>query len=176
MKKLIRYELGFELALQYVKQVLDNTNQLSSHIIDLINFNSGCFYTLLTNDINQQNLHHFNWGGILPQNPIQEYFVRGKKATFSVIPTVQKELSEWIREKINYKTSLSCIFDDVLRSVQDKDHSKLFYNYGCFYDDEVYYVIHNTTSSEIIEECLEQSDATWHSLFVITTANFGRAI
>lgn len=171
MKQLHKHELDFDPAREYVQNSLDKANTLSSELLNLLNFKNGIFFTLLPNDANIERLYEFKAGGILPQNPIQEYVVAGEKATYSIIPTIGDEVSELILKEIKSKEKLCCVFDDVLRSPADKHHMDLFHAHGLSYDNEVYYLLDKgNISSELIMQCLRASNAFWHSLCVLTEA------
>jgi len=172
MKQLNKHKLNFDPTWKYVKNNLEKATTLSAELLNLLDFKNGHFFTLLPNDANIKRLYEFEGGVILPQNPEQEYFVSGKRATYSIIPTIRKELSELILKKIESKDKLCCVFDDVVRIPTDK-HMALFHSYGLFYKNEVYYLLEkNKISNELIIQCLRASNAFWHSLCVLSKIDF----
>ncbi|WP_068471236.1 hypothetical protein [Candidatus Protochlamydia phocaeensis] len=177
MKRLNKNLLDFDLTWEYVQDNLDKTNVISSELLSTINFKKGYFFTLLPDDANLQAIHKFNYGGILPQNPIQEYFVDGHRATFSIKKSVREELSLIILKEINAHTNLSCIFDDVNFYADELIGYYLFDKYGLSYEKEAYYLLkNNEISLDLINECLRVSNASWHSLCLLTSADLNKTI
>jgi hypothetical protein len=173
MKRLNKHKLDFSFAWKYVQDDLDKTNALSSELLNLLNFKNGYFFTLLPDDANTQAIHNFKVGGILPQNPIEEYFLNGHKATYSIKTSIRDELSQLILKEMASHKRLSCIFDDVGCSPTKSKGYPLFDSHGLFYENESYYLLQKSKISiELIEECLKVSNAFWHSLCLFTTADF----
>lgn len=173
MKQLNKHELNFDPSWNYVKHNLDKTNALSSELLKLLDFKKGGFFTLLPNNANIQRIYEFEAGVILPQNPIEEYFISGKRATYSITPTINDELSDLILKYIQSKDKLCCVFDDTLRSPTAKHHMDLFHECGLFCGNEVYYLLEKSTiSKELIIRCLRASNSFWHSLCVFTKTDF----
>jgi hypothetical protein len=119
--------------------------------------------------------YQFEAGMILSQPPIVEYILNEKKASYSEIPNIDEEISELIFHTLYSTKYLSCIFDDVssifTSDLQEED--ELFSSYGMAYNKEVYYLLTKESSSkQLIEECLRRSNAFWHSLCVLTKADF----
>ncbi|MDR3624644.1 MAG: hypothetical protein P4L16_05850 [Chlamydiales bacterium] len=172
MKKLNRIELEFEQAFKYVIYNLEGGQSLSVELIAAINFREGCFFTLLPDDYNHPILYQFECGGILPQNPTIEYEVCGEKCSYSIIPTIQNELSLYILDRLKLSDNVSCIFDDVLRSTNSPDLKMPPLNHLIFtHDNEVYFIIQDNFNADLIALCIEKSNHIWHSLAVLTTAN-----
>ncbi|MGE0831248.1 MAG: hypothetical protein AB7N99_01145 [Simkaniaceae bacterium] len=172
MKWLNEHKLDFNLTSGYFKENLEGTNDLSSEILNIINFQQGNFFTLLSPNSNLMHLSKFKEGGLLPSNPIEQYCIKGKKSSYSNIPTIQTEISDFIFKEMNEK-QLNCVFDDVIRSPNDKKPTNLFINYGFTHQNEIYYIIEkNSASPQLIENCLEKSNAFWHSLCILTKTNF----
>lgn len=177
MKELKRHNLIFDSSWEYFRSTLDNANSLSSELLNVVDFRKGRFFTLLPDDAKTEKIYEFGQGEILVQNPTQEYFKAGEKASFTIIPTVNDQISEFILKNLTSQTQLSCVFDDVLSSATDKYHMDLFHAYGLHCDEEVYYLLNQKKISfDLIIECLQQSKAFWHSLCVLTEAKFNDII
>lgn len=177
MTHLIKYNLDYNLTWKYVKDSLDEANILSKAILDLLNFKNGNFFTLLPFGANTTRISNFEEGLILPQNPEKKYLVNEHTTTYSVIPTIKNEISTFILSKIQSKKNLSCIFDDILRSPEDKNYNGLFDKFGVTCEEEVYYFLSkNIISKDLIVECLRASNAFWHSLGVLTDVNLDNKI
>jgi hypothetical protein len=173
MSRLNKHALDFDCTLKYFKETIDNANELSSKLLKIINFKNGCFFTLLPDDANFQCMYNFKNGGVLVQNPEEKYLISGRIASYSVIPTIRECLSKLILNKIKSNNNISCIFDDILRSSNQKLQMDLFRTYGLHYENEVYYqLVKQTISEDLIKKCLRKSNAFWHSLCVLTRANF----
>ena len=66
--------------LNLLKKNLDIKNVLSSELLNLVDFKSGVFFTLLTLGSDLERLYEFKSGIILPQNPIIVTEIDGKKS------------------------------------------------------------------------------------------------
>lgn len=171
MKKVNRYELDFERAINYVKENLDGVNILSQELLDSINLKQGFFFTLLPEDAHLDRIYEFKTGGVLQQNPTEEYFISGTRSTFSEIPTIQEELAHFILKRKGRNLNFCLVFDDVTRYSTDEYLSQLYDNHGFFYKKEVYYFLTGKDINfDLTSKCIEESNAIWHSLCVL--ANF----
>lgn len=112
MKKLKKHKLDFDAAWNYIQDNLDKVNVLSADLLRVVNFKSGDFFTLLPDDANFELINRFEWGGVLLPNSIEEYFVNGHKATYSIKTSINEELSHLILKEIISKDHLSCVMDD----------------------------------------------------------------
>lgn len=126
MNKLYRFELDFNPTMQFVKDNLEEVNTLSNELLNLVDFNSGVFFTLLFLGSNLDRLYEFKEGIILPQNPIIECEIDGIISKHSRTPTIKEELSEFIFNNLNNNKKLSCIFDDVTCDLNDSS-LRIFY-------------------------------------------------
>ena len=109
MKSLNKHILKYEPALKFVQENLEKVNVLSDELLSAIDFAHGRFYTLLPQDAHLEFLYNFRNGGMLIQNPTQEYCVDGKKSSFSVIPTIRNQISSELIFKINNKNCASVV-------------------------------------------------------------------
>jgi hypothetical protein len=73
---------------KYFKYNLEGLNTLSIELLNFIHFDQGSFFTLLPDNSNYDRLYEFEAGLVLPQNPEIEYFVSGRRCTYSHIPTI----------------------------------------------------------------------------------------
>ena len=128
---------------------------------------------MLPDNVYPENLYDFVTG-ILPPNPIQEYFIDNKRATYSETPTIREEISELIFKYINDNKQIKCIFDNVNCSTREMFLDDFFRSYRLKYKEEVYLLINNVefVSKETILECLQYSNAIWHSLCILTSCSF----
>lgn len=167
MGKLYKYKLNFDLTLEYVKSRLDKANAISMELINLLNFNKGYFFTLLPSNANQKRLYDFKTGGILPQNPPEECEASGIKSIYSIIPSIDEELAKLISKEIKQRKNIVCIFDDINCSLTQVKGYDIYDNYGLFYKNEIYYMLNNTNiTTNVVSECLNNSNAFWHSLCI----------
>ena len=170
MKKLKKYELDFDITWKYIKNNIEGANTLCTELINILDFHTGFFFTLLPSNANFQRINEFTDGIILPQNPNVEFIINEKKASYSEIPTLQEELCDFIFKTLNDNQKLSCIFDDVLRS-SDSSQLDFFNQRNLFftYNEELYYKINkNNVNYNSILKCIEMSNAIWHSLCIIS--------
>ncbi len=169
MKELIKRKLEFDPALSYFQYALDNANALSTYLLNLVNFKCGSFYTLLPKVASLEEIYEFNRGNVLPQNPSQKYLIAEEVATLSEIPTIKKEISEFIFRKITLRRAFSCIIDDVNGSIDSKFQCETIKCLRRSYLKEVYYFLDKqNVTIELVLKCLQKSNAFWHSLCVLT--------
>lgn len=169
MKKLNKYKLDYDLAWKYTQDTLDEANTLSSELLKIIPFEDGSFFTLLHDGANIERLYEFKAGIILPD---QQLIVTENNGSYSIIPTIRDELSELMLKTIKFEDDLCFFFDDVTRSPKEK-HIDLFDARGLFYVDESYYMLNaRNISKKLIIDCLNTSNAFWHSLCVLTKTYF----
>src|SRR5580700_9465399 len=147
MKKLKKYKLDFNLAWIYLENNLQRSNTLSDEVLNKINFENGSFFTLLPIDARLDTIYNFECGGILTQNPIQEYIMAEtnthvKIGSYSIIPNIRKDLSEFILNEMQ-ANRVCCIFDDVNRRAKDKHSPDPYSIRRLIYGDEVYYFLEN---------------------------------
>lgn len=167
MRQLFKHLLDFDPAWKFTYDSLYEVNQLSSELLNVIDFKSGYFFTLLPQDANIGRLYEFKTGLILPQFP-EESYTNGRKGTFTRIPNLYEEIADAILNEIKSK-NLCCIFDDVTRYPDDKNIFELFRDHGFSYGKEVYYFLDkNTASQKLIMDCLRKSKSFWHSLCILT--------
>lgn len=174
IRKLKKHKLDFDRTWTYVKDSLENVNVLSTELMNLLNFKTGNFFTLLPEDANVDKIYIFEWGGILPQNPIQEYYINEHKAYYSIKNSIEERLSLLLLKEIRSNPLLSYVMDEV-NGPTPKDKSHPFYldNYSKFYKEEIYFIVNKyNMAEEIVLKCLRLSNAIWHSLSVMTTADF----
>jgi len=174
IRNLKRYELESNRALTHVNYSLENVNALSKELLKLIDFKTGCFFTLLLDNSSLERLYEFETGLILPQNPDMQYMLAESSSTYSIIPTMHNEIANFIFKKMQNNNRLICIFDDILSSPSEfylKERTEKEYTVFC--SEEVYYQIKNKQSNtEIIAKYIERSNANWHSLCILTTQGF----
>lgn len=164
-----KIELDFEKSLLFMKNNLEGGNTLSMELLKSIDFQKGKFFTLLPDTANSNQLYAFREAGILPATPAKRYVMDDSNATYSAIPTIQKDVVPLLSQHIHH--GMTCVFEDVLTTIESThlsffNESNSLYNYK----SEVYYKVNeNVYRNDIIKKCLEESNAFWHSLCVITT-------
>jgi hypothetical protein len=94
MRELIKYALESKKVYPYFKDRLDEVNELSIQVINVVDFEEGCFFTLLPKDANLNRIYNLNEGMILPQNP--KLLGNDGKSLYQYIPTLQEEVSVYI--------------------------------------------------------------------------------
>lgn len=147
--QLIRYPLEFNKTLSYLEDNLQGTNALSTAILHNAQLNEGEFFTLLYKEVTFEQLYDFTSGG--------------------VGGSIKDRISYIVLEEFQNNPELTCIFDDTGATYIDPYNDPLFLKTGIHYRDEVYYwVNHKNLSKALIDTCFFASEATWHSLCVLT--------
>lgn len=148
-----RYNLDFQTTLHFFKENLTKTNKLADALISCLDFGLGSFFTLLPENIKSEDIYKFHCGG--KTSPLK------------------KDISFYIENLMKENSLLTCIVDDVNTSLNDVVNNDLFPSYGLSYNDEVYYCLDSKNFNQnILHQCLQYSDATWHSLCLLTKYNF----
>lgn len=152
MKQLKKYDLAFLPTMIYVKKTLEDSNTLSEILLASIDFEAGQFFVYLPENIEASDLYNFGNGGVSSNS--------------------YREIAHIIFENIQENTNVSCIIDDVIRSPSDKNIGS-FGAVNLFHQDEVYHLItYSLAKVENILKCLHETDALWHSLCILTEADF----
>lgn len=147
MIKLLK--LSYEPCLEYLKDTLSDTTALASKILSLMDLKKGFFFTFLPSKTNFSLAAQFNISGI----------AKG----------VREQIPSMLINKLQEYDPLCCIFDNISEVFSSKYKSKLFSKCGLFYREEIYYLINKENISlELIKECLQNSNAIWHSLCVVS--------
>lgn len=153
MQILKKYQLNHQKAYEFFREKLLDVNILSTNLIDLINFSSGEFFTLLPADINLEQLHQFHAGGMCK--------------------SIKDEIIKIIYSFLRVHTHTSCIFDDFNADFSPGCQDSLFLECGFSYQKEIYYVLtHKKMSEELIRRCFFASNAIWHFLCILADINF----
>jgi hypothetical protein len=148
MTKNKNFVLEKSKALNYFKFNLNSVNRLSSEVLRVIS-DSGVFFTLLPEDVNDEFVHNFDLGGIAEG---------------------MRDLEEsQIYEKMQANPRLACVFDDFENEYPKGSTGKLYVKCGLYYKNEIYYTLNNkTVSREILSDCFLASNTMWHSLCLLT--------
>ncbi len=173
-----KYDLDFEKTMDYFNSIMEGGNTLSLELKRNLCFENGQFFTLLPEDANFEDLYDF-WGGwILPQNPTFDQFDKlGKKSgSYTLIPTLDMEISNFICEKMLLHPNYVCLFEDVVRQLSDP-HLEFFHQYGFLYLEEIYFLLNkDNVTSELIRSTINQSGVIWHTLFMLSFADNSKII
>jgi|JI9StandDraft_1071089.scaffolds.fasta_scaffold175642_2 hypothetical protein len=153
MNLLDKYDLNFDKSLMYFKDNLENTNELSKKILEEIDFKNGTFFTYLPNGTEKTKALLFTYGGIAIG--------------------VRKQINNIILHILQSDTPICCVFDDVASSFKNGLSYPLFDNFGCHYEEEVYYALENKlATNDALSKCVRASNSIWHSLCVLTHVGF----
>ncbi len=148
MQNLKKYELNYKQALNFVEKSINETNQLSNVFFNYLQRASGRFFTVLPDGIPTEKVHEFEFGG--------------------KTKCLRVETAKIIKKTLNSNSRLSCVFDDFNADFKNSESNDLYQSNGLHYNDEIYYSITKTANQKLILKCLRYSNATWHSLCVIT--------
>lgn len=150
-----RFNLNFDKTHRFFKENLSETNYLSSTLLELLDFKSGIFFTILPKRTESRKMHQFKYGGI----------AKG----------VIEQIRQFLFGKLLLESKTACIFDDVSATYDNSVNFNypLFTSYGLILDKEVYYLVRSKdVSLETINDCFNISNALWHSLCVVTKIDF----
>ncbi len=156
MQKLRHYNLEFESAYKYLESCLSGVNVLSECLLDL-DFSLGSFFTLLPEDVNTTKLVEFELGGMTKN--------------------LRDEVGAYIQKTVQSNISWSCIFDDFNADFKELGGNSLYWQCGLHLSGQIYYVINNRNlARDLVTKCLQYSNTIWHSLCVLTSADFNNVI
>lgn len=170
IKKLIRHNLDYKKAILYAKDQLKIDHVLSREL-NLLNFEKGQFFTLLPKDADINRIYDFFDGLILPQNETKlqmDKITRKVKGYYTLIPTLEDEVSFLISEEVKQKNNYVVIFEDVQQELTSP-HIEFFHQFGFSCFNQMYYFLTNVNASpSMIYEAMREVDAIWHQLFIVT--------
>jgi hypothetical protein len=178
LREIIRYNLEFEKTIEYFNWTLDGGNTLSKELEKVLDFEKGQFFTLLPEDADFGALYEFADGWILPQNPTYVQFDASgnKSGSYTIVPQLNHEISDFIFNKMEFKNNRVCVFEDVLTR-PEHPHLEFFHQYGLQYLNECYYFLsRDNDSPEIIAQTISESGAIWHTLFILTESDNLKAL
>jgi hypothetical protein len=152
MSELKRYTLNSKMTLPYLQDNLSGINKVSDGLLKYVDFDKGCFFTLLKKEIPLEQLYQFNWGG--------------------VGGSIRKQISDIVLEKMSQEGGLMCIFDDVGATYKEPYNDSLFFQVGLYFHEEVYYLITDKNKSkDLLDVCFYASGGSWHSLCLLSAYN-----
>ncbi len=169
LKELIRHNLKYQKAYEYVKDQLEGGNALSLELLKNLEFEKGQFFTLLPVNADLNRIYDFFGGCILPQNKTNEYINDlGKKSSYTWIPTLKKEIGNLVFEKLNSNMNLCCIFEDVITRPDDK-HIDFFLEYGVLHSNDIYYLLRKPKISvDAVINAIHEINSLWHLVFILS--------
>ena len=178
IRTLKKYMLDNEPALQYFQNILEGGNILSEKLLKDNDFDKGIFYTFLPDDAVVDYLYRFKYGGIIPAIPCGNekcYTSDGlefiPKQVFTTTSETCDFIEKYIQKKMKKKCYLSCVFEEVIQTPSDP-HVGLYNTHGVLFEDKIYYLIKpKQTTFDIILESIEESDAMYHLLGILTETN-----
>lgn len=151
MDKIKKYELNFPLAYEYFLDCLNEVNELSNKVIELVEFKEGNFFTFLCDDIDANQLYQFKYGG--------------------VANGVRKKTLELVLKLVKIYNEFSVVFDNFNGDFPEYSKKPLFLDCGFHYQKEVYYALNKeTVTEEKLQNCFYVSNAIWHSLCILSKA------
>lgn len=152
-----RYELNADAAFDHFLKSINGSNELSKSLFKLLDLKkSGCFFTILPNEVNVTDIHKFEQGGL--------------------VTNLKGTIGSFLLKLLLRDDSFSFVFDEVLESPSDLIGCKLFTSNGFTYKDQAYYVVQSAANPnlDLINECLEASNTEWHCLGVLTCICFDK--
>lgn len=149
MEFLKKYQLDFTLSYNYFRDCLSDVNGLSTKLLEIVDFKSGVFFTLLKNGADVNKINNLK--------------------AIHIASGIEDQIRSFIKDEIDKNSRLSCIFDDCSSSYAPGYQGTLFSDCGVFYKDEIYYLINQETNSDkLLKRCFYVSDAIWHSLCILS--------
>ena len=153
-ESLERYVPNQTKALTYLKYNLDNLNFFSSAVCKYVKFEEGQFYTYLSKNITEEQLHGFKWGGV------------GQS---------RSGIEKMVFQVLSKDKDLVSIFDSFEETYEPDSDDLLFDKVGVHYQNEVYYIVsHKECTLEILKKCFKESYIIWHALCVLSRVKFSR--
>jgi len=177
LRKLTKHQLHADLALNFFKESLEDTNALSVEMIHFISNHPGMFFTLLPDDANLSRLHEFSIS-ILPELPQQRGPIGSLPGIYdySRIPSLEEECCEYLEREVKKNKSL-CIIDSFNQEYKESFQSEPFDIYGKHYKKEIYYAFDiNQFNKKDVTKCLHISKTFWHSLCILTEARLSKRL
>ena len=161
--------LEFDRAQLYCIKYLEDGNTVANTLIIKIDFRSGNFYSLTSKDAHVDKINDFSSGDLLPQHQMKSTKVQKKTYDIREKANSEKELTQYLNLKLTNNKKLTCIFEDVVRTKSDFTTSLSAEN-AIFFNSEAYYILNaNSIDLDKIRKLINQSDAQWYYLNIITS-------
>ena len=154
-RELIRFDLDYALTFEYICNNFKAANTLSVELLKLINSEKGRFFTFFNSSVENKDIYQFT-------------------RSISSCVINEKETVRFIFSYLNVNPNLGCVFEDILIYPSElKDNEILHKNYAFLYKNEVYYLLSEKSVDEnLIQKCLFECNAIWHSLCILTQSDF----
>ncbi|MBI5273714.1 MAG: hypothetical protein HY860_01520 [Chlamydiales bacterium] len=159
---------GNQQVIAYFKDKIEGETAFSKALLSSINFDQGQFFTLLPENADLHFLYQLQSTQILPQDLVGEIYIESLAQTFCGrwVNSMEEEIVDYLDQYIKKHPSLFYLFDDVLRDYPN-DIPKELINHVRSHNQEIYYVVNETTSNkETIKRIIFSSNAIWHMLGV----------
>lgn len=142
-----KYNLDPIITKKFIENNLSNLNELSRLVLQIIDQIEGKFFTFLSEKLTEDQVHDFSTGG---------------KAK-----NMRKETSRILYDFLTSKKAI-CIFDDINTLPKELDQDFIEENDVFICKNEIYYLVEDQASMELIFKYLNYSSAIWHSLCVVS--------
>lgn len=171
MRNMLKINLEIDKTLPYFNHHIACGNTLSQKVIRKMIFSHGDFFTILPENADLTRLYEFPYGGIIPPIPYGDkvYYIEGQSEPFhpQQVITVCFELSAFIKLYLGKQPKNYSILEAVI--LRSYDSNLDIKNVTMIpFQEEVYYLLNNTNSTEEIEETIRTSEQVWHFLAVLT--------
>ncbi|MFA6915653.1 MAG: hypothetical protein WC222_04595 [Parachlamydiales bacterium] len=164
MNSLITYKLDFDKVYNHFLEHLPHGNFLSSEILQQINLKTGIFYTFLPQDLTDNQLYGFSYGGVLSEleeKKIPQYL------NFFPTPNTDLQTALFIGEFLSLNNNNAVIFEDVSARATDSNIG-IEGTQTCIFNDDVYYIVQASFSIDLIKKCIFNCGEAWHFLCVLS--------
>ena len=169
MDNVLITRLPHETTRDFFITVLKSGNSLARELLHKLDFEGGRFYSIISNSADASKIRYLESGGILPEEPLEEIEISGKKYLKQKKGTSALELSKFLRLSLNKDAKQLCIFEEIVFEKGDKCISRLG-PYIKYYEKEIYYFLsqENCTESNLYS-LIKQADGQWYYMNIITT-------
>lgn len=162
--------LEHETTRDYFITALTSGNSLARELLQKLDFEGGHFFSIISNSADVSKINYLESGGILPQEPLEEIEIAGKKYLKQKKATSALELSKFLRLSLNNDAKQLCIFEEVAFEKGDKCISRLG-PYIKYYEKEIYYFLsHEDCTESNLYSLIKQADGQWYYMNIITSS------
>jgi hypothetical protein len=169
MDNLLLTPLTNEITRDFFIRTLTAGNSLARELLQRIDFEGGHFFSIISTSADISKIENLESGGILPDGPLEEIQISGKKYLKQKKATSALELSEFLNMSLNRKPTQLCVFEEVTLQKGDKCISHLGFDVKYFGKEVFYFLTQENCSKSQLHSLIKQTDAQWYYMNIITT-------
>ena len=168
-KQIMKTLLKFDEAKAYCVSCLSDGNALAKELLKVVNFDGGKFFAITSQNADIGRIYNFQFGGILPKNPLEIVVFQEKEYPARKQSTSVLEFAQYLDGLLGNSKNLWCLFEDLVRSRSDFLGKQTEENTAYCEEGVYYYLRGDEFSLEKGMHLIRYSNAQWYYMNVITS-------